>query len=127
MAEGTYGYGAKTYFSRKKPQGTEEDFTPDTYDYNKSARFMELEKYVDTQVYLQRHGKPYDDLETQRQYIMPIQKELLGMGYLDSEKEIDGYMGPKTKGAMRRYLINAPSMTDELWHTVKSFAKDLFD
>ena len=38
----------------------------------------ELEKYVDTQVYLQRHGKPYDDLETQRQYIMPIQKENKG-------------------------------------------------
>ena len=127
MAEGTYGYGAKTYFSIQKPQGTEQDFTPDTYDYDLSTRFMEVERYVDTQAYLKSKGQPYDDSETQRQYVIPIQEELLAMGYLDTKNEVDGYIGPKTSGAMRRYLLNAPSITEEAWHTIKSFAKDLFE
>ena len=100
MAEGKFE--GDVYYSSQMPKSKKDDWP---YSYDKDTyRTMSSAHQADN-----------DSLKV-------IQKELNKMGLLES-KEVDGYWGDKTKGAVKRYLINTqPSM----WDAVKESDLNIF-
>ena len=126
----SYGYHNKVYKSKSLPVAT--DYTPDTYDYDFAADAVAVKNLVHFQEGRLATNKAghtaydvmgYDELMG---YIYPIQEHLVKIGYLD-EGDVDGIMGPKTEGAIKRYDYNKPGYMEEMWHGIKKMDFNPFD
>mgnify|MGYP003680481243 CR=1 FL=1 len=92
----------EVYYSSQMPKGKIDDWP---YEYD-----PDLYKTMHT-----AHKADNDSLKV-------IQKELSSMGLLEKE-QVDGYMGEKTQGAIKRYLLNTqPSM----WQALKESDLNIF-
>ena len=128
----SHGYNSNVYFSKSLPKGEGPEYTPDDYDY----KFLEDATLVKDLVIGEQNraaweesgvaSLPYLSYEEMIKYVVPIQKHLIKIGYLDKGDD-DGIMGPKTEGAIKRYEYNKPSMYEEAWHYVKNMDLNPFD
>ena len=96
------------YYSGKRPQGSGKltllEYIPEEYTNALSVRFKKG--------LLQRDPRNKKDIIRAQEYLFKI-------GYLDNIKEIDGVMGPKTRGAIRRLESNVPSPTERVMNWLK--------
>ena len=119
----SYGYNNKVYKSKSLPKAP--DYTPDTYDYDFAKDAVAVKNLVLFNEYKEATNDaghtdfPTMDYVQLRSYILPIQEHLVKIGYLEQE-DVDGIMGPKTEGAIKRYDYNKPSTVEEMWHGIKS-------
>ena len=119
----SYGYNNKVYKYKSLPKAP--DYTPDTYDYDFAKDAVAVKNLVLFNEYKEATNDaghtdfPTMDYVQLRSYILPIQEHLVKIGYLEQE-DVDGIMGPKTEGAIKRYDYNKPSTVEEMWHGIKS-------
>ena len=92
----------REYYSSQMPKSKKDDW-PHSYDKDTHRTMSNA------------HSADNDSLKV-------IQKELSKMGLLEKD-HIDGYMGKRTAGALKRYLLNSgPSM----WDAVKESDLNIF-
>tara|TARA_R100000234_G_scaffold68078_1_gene41640 strand:+ start:251 stop:709 length:459 start_codon:yes stop_codon:yes gene_type:complete len=125
-----YGYNNKVYKSKTLPKAP--DYTPDTYDYDFAEDAIAVKNLVFFQQDRQASNAAghtafptmgYDEL---KQYVIPIQEHLVKIGYLE-EGDVDGFMGPRTEGAIKRYEYNKPTALEEVWHSMKNMDFNFFE
>ena len=118
-----FGWRNKVYKNPNLP--TAPDYTPETYDYDFAKDAVAVKNLVLFNEYKEATTDaghtdfPTMDYVQLRSYILPIQEHLVKIGYLEQE-DVDGIMGPKTEGAIKRYDYNKPSTVEEMWHGIKS-------
>lgn len=99
--EGTFD--GEVYYSPSMPKGKKDDW-PYEYDKDLTREFRGI------------HGLGNDELKT-------LQVKMIDMGLLEPG-EADGYMGPKTRGGARRYLINTQPSA---WEAIKNSELNIFN
>lgn len=128
-----YGWSSKVYYSKTLPKGKAPDYTPSDYNYKLLDDMLLVKDFIlanQAKAVTNKHGhtnyqrvKGYDEFGF---YVIPIQKELIKMGYLDPGDD-DGIFGKKTEGAIKRYNYNKPTWTEEAWHWIKGYDTNLYD
>ena len=130
----SYGWSAKVHYSDTLPYGEGDQFSIETYDYELLNKFMKVKdfalhernKFQVSPNWYNDEKKEWLNYDQQKPFIVPIQQELIKIGYLDPGDD-DGIYGPKTEGAIKRYAMNKPSMFEEAWNFVKKLDINPFD
>jgi len=99
-----YSSNKRVYYSDTKPEG-QGKVDPSEYDYAMSDRMKEL-YYNNPTILGLFMGKGVEPRE--KKEVAEMQQFLLDFGYFDEEAEVDSLFGPKTAGAMHRYILNRP-------------------
>ena len=96
------------YYSAIKPKGVQDTLTFQQKEWDLANSLLSAPEAGEAQV-------------------RKVQKWLTGIGYLD-KGEIDGFLGQKTRGAIKRYRINFNDHTSDfnVWQTIKGKLDNMF-
>jgi hypothetical protein len=104
MAQGTFSEERTYYYSEALPQGEGSDV-----GYNP-------ELYKNLQYVLDNFHNLDENNPVSHELMIDAQKNLIDIGYLDPGDD-DGWMGPMTMGAIKRYETNFGAT--HLWNQIK--------